>query len=524
MATAGTLSVRLTADPTGLTQGFQRSKAELAKFSRDITSASSRMSNSLTMLATHFTIVGKTGPEQLKQVASAGINLASVFGPTGMLISGIGLAGMAIVNWMTDAREEAKKTEESYRKLATTFSLVARTQAVAEFDVDPDRGGKLAKWQRQMEDAQARLTRLQQRGVMAPAGLLADIDALQQKMAPLEAARKRLVDLVTFEAQSGQQLIAATAQVARNEEQRRDALQASAKWSRDILNDLSQLSAPMKLPSVWEDLKKMEIGKPPVSGGRLPQADASAALERQKQAAEQVLSASAAAATALREGLTSAAMMASQALMSIGTQLAGGGLGSGIGAALGGGVGGALGSKLLRMSAFGFGFGGPIGAILGGIGGAFIGKAVGGLVKGIGRVFGFGKKKRGPTAEDLAAQRLRQLAEDAKKASQEILNAPKGFKAAIWEFGATIGVRGPNTNLPRGDWESDMPRSPGAPRTPGGKERDGTAKQSATFANYGTITIVANTPQEFFDQLQHGGFTTNRGGVRGYQLALTPSR
>ena len=224
--TAGTIQTKITADPSGMRTGFAQAKREAQQFERALTGAMNKTSAAVTNLATHFAVVGKTGPEQLKQVATAGISLAGVFGPAGALVSGVGLVGITIVNWMQKARDEARETEEAYRKLASTFSLTARVAAVADFDTS-EQGKKLAQWTRDLEDFQARLDRLRQNQAgVQPAGLLGDIDALRQKIAPLAAERQRLVDLVEDEARAAFGLLEAERQVetvtrARAEQQRR---------------------------------------------------------------------------------------------------------------------------------------------------------------------------------------------------------------------------------------------------------------------------------------------------------------
>lgn len=229
-------------------------------------------------------------------MAESAVGLAGIFGPAGLFVSAVAGAGIALWNWHDRARDEAKKTEEAYRKLATTFSLPALMEGVRTFDASKQ-GKQLAEWTSKLEDLRSELAQFGRAGPATAGGfaagkvggardIQAEIDALMTRMKPLVKQREDLVNLVEYQAIAEKGLLDATDKVARRTEATRDALRASAKWSADVLNNLEKLSAPTKLPSVWEDLK---------NGGPLKGVDVAAtvaknqaaAIERMKQSAEE---------------------------------------------------------------------------------------------------------------------------------------------------------------------------------------------------------------------------------------------
>jgi hypothetical protein len=220
--TVGTLNVGVNADPTGLTKGFQRSATEMRQFERSLSSASTRLSGSLTMMATHLAIVGKSGPEQLKTVAAAAISMASVFGPGGQVISAIALAGTALLNWHNDAREQAEKTRQAYAKMfAGGLSTAGIEKALNEFDLDPERGGKLFALEAQLAGGRRK----------GSFRMNPFFRSLEDQIEPLRAARQQLIDLL----EDQMRLESDVAKIGREEKETREAIVRSRREERDLV-------------------------------------------------------------------------------------------------------------------------------------------------------------------------------------------------------------------------------------------------------------------------------------------------
>lgn len=155
------------------------------------------------------------------------------------------------------------------------------------------------------------------------------------------------------------------------------------------------------------------------------------------------------------------------------------------GGAIGGVIGGALGAGVAK-SAIGAGAGAIVGSVVPVVG-TVIGSVVGGWIGNtIGGWFSHHKK-----AADNSATALNSLATAAQKVTETLSAIPQGFDVALARFNAARAGAG------------YVPSSGGAP----------------TFT--GPVTIVANNPQELYDQLTTYQMGRNQmGGSTGLSVAL----
>lgn len=520
MATAGTLSVNITADPTGMIRGFGRSQTEMKKFERSLNTSTRSISSAFTNMAVDFAASGEVGSRGLKRMAESAIGLAGIFGPAGLLVSGIGVTLVTLLNFHTRAQEAAEKTRAAYKNLLGNLTSDNVQKALEDFAADPKLGGRIQELTRDLEKFQKARVKAAQSVTgreLIPA-LDRSITGVQAQLDPLIRQREELRGLFREIAVSERGIeVATTAQgkadkarlerareLLKIEEHLAD-LRASGPAFRAAVSE-ARLAArtPTPMPAIESAINAAIAPQVKIEGllelDRVAQelADSITSPFAQLKAGINTITAGFAN---LRGAMQSAAAAALSAAANMGAILAGKIAGGSFLGQLGSAAGGALGSSLL----------GPLGGVIGGVAGALVGRAVGGIAKGIGKLFGFGKK-RGPSPEELAAQRLRELADAAREAMEALTNIPEGFKIALAR-NAVADPRGPGgANRPRKDVPGDERTGEKVPR--GGR---------GSFAG-AIITVVANSPAEFLRQMERGGYERDKGGVSGLKFALMPAR
>src|SRR5687768_2678139 len=143
MANAGTLDVTINADPTGMIRGFGRSRQEIQKFERSLTTSTRSMSSAFTNMAVDFAASGDVGARGLKRMAESAIGLAGLFGPQGLLVAGIGVTLVTLMNFHQRAQEAAAKTRAAYKDLLGDLSTGGVQKALEDFAGDEKRGQRL---------------------------------------------------------------------------------------------------------------------------------------------------------------------------------------------------------------------------------------------------------------------------------------------------------------------------------------------------------------------------------------------
>jgi hypothetical protein len=490
MPNAGTLDAQVNVDPTGMIRGFGRSRAEIKKFERELTTSTRSIGRSFTSMATDFAIGGDVSVGAFKRLTQSAVGLASVFGTTGILVSAIVGAGLALWNWHERAREEAEETEKAYRKLASSFSLPTLVEAVQAFEVDPDKGGKLAKWTRELEDAQARLLRIRTEtpelfNVIARAE--SEIAALQKQMAPLEATRKRLVSLVEEQAAAESRSLKATDLVAQREKDRLETMRRIREEQEHIFR-LRTVEGPALRAALDAEraVTDRRFGAPE---GAMPVVNQAmqAAMERMvptiagvDMALFHTIRDIAAFANALTEA-AGKAKAAGEAMISS--------VRSGVGGALAGmgGIGTHLGALVT---------GGPTG---------LLGSLAGSVVTKLGKFFGFGRRA------DRVSDAMERLRRTTDALQESMSNIPQGY---FIPRAAAAGPGGPPGPGPVGTEPGDLPPGGGGPSGP-------PTGVAANVISIEHVTVVANNVNEMRRELEREALRKSmRGGVTGGPLGL----
>lgn len=282
MATVGTIGVGINADPTGLTKGFQRTAGEMKQFERSFASATNRMTGALTMMATHLSIVGKTGPEQLKSVAAAAVSMASVFGPGGQIVSAIALAGTAIFNFHNKAREEAEATRRKYQEMFADLRFEGDFTATSN---------QVRQFARELFDLSLKAAELKQEIAAAPAAaapaaggmgaggsvgasILAilgpkgqatsELDALNAKIATTKQLLKDFGELATEQARKSWEWHSKIQKQRQKDREDAEAIRKQNQYIEEQIALLDKLNAPTKLQH-WLGLEMGAKARPDVA-------------------------------------------------------------------------------------------------------------------------------------------------------------------------------------------------------------------------------------------------------------------
>lgn len=262
MPNVGNLDMGIGVDPSGMIRGFGRTKAEIQKFERALTTSTRSMGRGFTNLAVDFAVSGDVGVGAFKRLTQSAIGLAGLFGPTGLLVAGIGGTLITLFNFHSRAREEAEKTRAAYKNLLGNLSVESAQKAMEAFTISETGGQRVVELKNEIAEATRKAQKLADKGLetgLAYGSLVRKIVEARKELTPLLTIQQRWQDLVDELIESEEELEEATRGQTRAEKERAEALQAGAQWAREMLAELSKLTAPLKLPSVWEDLKKGQV-------------------------------------------------------------------------------------------------------------------------------------------------------------------------------------------------------------------------------------------------------------------------
>jgi hypothetical protein len=321
------LGVRITADGgqqvirtlENVDRAGKRTAADLSASTRTLSSGFGRIGMALQNVATHFTLTGKTGTEQLKQLAQGALGMAAMFGPAGMIVSGIGLTVSAILRMHGNARREMEETAKQHTK--TIEELAERADAAAT-RVEQRRAA------RDVERLRSRQAVLRAEiGTSLPPTLLGaggtggggapvdpfarqrvELTSITAQLVEAEGHHRRLTEMQALQASLSGQLAISHQDLERRAERRREleaAIARLVKEQRDAALDMLSKAAPPELLAHWSNELKKGIPKIEVPVVPKIEADALAPRSLKDRATEAALEIGQAISTGLTNAISS---------------------------------------------------------------------------------------------------------------------------------------------------------------------------------------------------------------------------
>lgn len=464
---------------------------------------------------------------------------AFAFGAGGIVVSALSAGALAIADYFGKARKEMEETAKKFREqladMTRSGDMIGKQKIARDIALgDPAQGAsrfRQGSFTGGLNDLQGERDSLQS----ALSGGLPFREARQ--------AAKRLVELAQIIAQK-EKLMAAAMQSALGQPslptdlgplsttvsarspfarpraakvlpmtRAFDSIAGRAQTGRFGAQDAVNATVAKNLERALEPGKLLREAFTGMPGSQATNEKAAAAVERQNAATERLIQANA----ELRGALVSVGAQFVNAAAGWIANKIGGGQAGGFGASAGGMLGGAMAKKL------GSGIGGLVGSVIPGAG-TIVGSLAGGLIgAGVGKLFGglFGHKKK----VDKSAASLDKLAESAKRATEQLINVPSGFKVALARHRAAIGEGNPS-NAPGAGGTGGLGGTGGSgyepdpagggryrPVAPGGPGSNMVAAgEVSSIVITGPVYVSANTESELIEKLGKEALQQSRRG------------